>query len=63
LVHAAKSSTQQAWLIGDDHGDLRETCDRVAALAPLVATQLRESEAALDPPVTSFDERVNTGPW
>ena len=52
-----------AWLIGDDHGDLRETCERVATLAPTIAEQLRESAAELDAPITSFDERLERGPW
>jgi hypothetical protein len=52
-----------AWLICDDRGDLRESCDRVAALVPTVVEQLRESAAELDPPITSFDERVEAGPW
>ena len=52
-----------AWLIGDDHGDLRETCERVATLAPTIAEQLRESAAELDAPITSFDECLERGPW
>ena len=53
---------ERAWLISDDHGNLRDACRRVAALAPLVTEQLREA-GQLDPPVTSYDERVQQGPW
>ena len=48
---------ERAWLISDDHGNLRDACRRVAALAPLVTEQLREA-GDLDPPVTSYEERV-----
>ena len=30
---------ERAWLISDDHGNLRDACRRVAALAPLVTEQ------------------------
>ena len=53
---------ERAWLIGDDHGNLRDACRRVAALAPLVTEQLREA-GELDPPVTSYQERLEEGPW
>ena len=53
---------ERAWLISDDHGNLRDACRRVAALAPLVTEQLREA-GDLDPPVTSYEERVEQGPW
>ena len=53
---------ERAWLISDDDGNLRDACRRVAALAPLVTAQLRET-GQLDPPVTSYDERVQQGPW
>jgi len=53
---------EPAWLISDDDGNLRDACRRVAALAPLVTAQLREA-GHLDPPVTSYDERVQQGPW
>ena len=44
---------ERAWLISDDHGNLRDACRRVAALAPLVTEQLREA-GDLDPPVTQL---------
>ena len=53
---------EQAWLVGEDRGDLREICVRVAALAPVVAEQLVGS-VDLDPPLTRFEERVDAGPW
>jgi hypothetical protein len=53
---------ERAWLISDDHGNLRDACARVAALAPTVIEQLRDA-GELDPPVTSYDERVEHGPW
>jgi hypothetical protein len=34
----------------------------VAALAPTVIERLRDA-GELDPPVTSYDERVQHGPW
>jgi len=49
-----------AWLIADDHGDLREACGRVAALAGPVSDDLRD-RLYLDPPVTDFAERVERG--
>lgn len=52
-----------AWLVGDDRGNLREVCDTVASLAPTVARQLGACEADLEPPITSFDERLARGPW
>lgn len=55
--------SEVAWLISHDRGDLREACERVAQLAPTVAQQLRDSPAELDPPITTFEERVERGPW
>jgi GTP pyrophosphokinase len=52
-----------AWLRGRDRGHLREMCDRVASLAPRVAQELADSEAALEVPTTTFDERIEHGPW
>jgi hypothetical protein len=53
---------ERAWLISDDHGNLRDACRRVAALAPTVTEQLRDA-GNLEPPVTSYDERLEHGPW
>lgn len=53
---------ENAWLIAEDHGDLREACARVAGLAVPIVDQLRES-LFFDPPVTSFEERCERGPW
>jgi hypothetical protein len=52
-----------AWLICRDEGDLREACARVAGLAPTVAQQLCDSAVMLDPPIATFAERVDRGPW
>ncbi|MEJ7787348.1 MAG: hypothetical protein WKF96_21300 [Solirubrobacteraceae bacterium] len=52
-----------AWLICTDRGDLREACKSVASRVAHVTEQLRDSDAELDPPITSFDERVEVGPW
>jgi len=53
---------ENAWLSAEDEGDLREACERVAGLAGTVADQLRES-LFFDPPVVSFEERCERGPW
>ena len=53
---------ENAWLNAEDHGDLREACERVAGLAGTVADQLRES-LFFDPPVVSFEDRCDRGPW
>ena len=37
------SRHERAWLISDDHGNLRDACRRVAALAPLVTEQAARS--------------------
>ena len=37
---------ERAWLIGDDHGNLRDACRRVAELSPLVTEQLPRSRRA-----------------
>ena len=57
-----REPAEVAWLIGDDAGDLREICERVASLAPIVARELGEA-VELDPPMVSFDERLLRGPW
>jgi len=55
--------SEVAWLRGRDRGDLREMCDRVASVAPAVARELADSEAALEIPSTTYDERTEHGPW
>jgi hypothetical protein len=52
-----------AWLVGQDRGDLCELCDRIAALAPTVATRLRGCWAELDAPLTTHADRLQHGPW
>ncbi len=51
---------ENAWLIAEDHGDLREACVRVARLAVPIVDQLRES-LFFDPPATSFDSAASAG--
>lgn len=52
-----------AWIAGQDQGDLREICDRVATHARIVAAQLSALSEEFDPPITSFEERLEAGPW
>jgi hypothetical protein len=55
--------SEVAWLRGRDRGNLSEMCDRVSSLAPTVAHELAGSEAAMEIPITTFDERIEHGPW
>lgn len=50
------------WLWARDRGRLREACEWVAALALMAARELAES-AAMEMAPTTFDERVEHGPW
>ena len=50
-----------AWLVGDDHGDLRDVCDRVARLAPVVAQRLAELEVMAHPPTMTFANAAPNG--
>lgn len=58
-----REPSEVAWLIGDDVGDLRRTCEAVAALAPIVAGRMTELEVMVYPPTTSYADRLANGPW
>lgn len=49
-----------AWLVGDDHGDLREVCENVARLAPVVAQRMAELEVMAHSPQMTF---ANADPY
>lgn len=51
-----------AWLIAEDHGDLREACERVARAAAPVAAELREAISDLEPPIAEYEQRLARGP-
>ena len=51
-----------AWLIAEDHGDLREACDRVAGAAAAIAAELAEAISDLEPPIADYAERLARGP-
>ena len=57
-----REPSERAWLISDDHGNLRDACRRLAALAPLVTERLRDV-GDTDPPALSYEERVEQGVW
>ena len=57
-----REPSERAWLISADHGNLRDACRRIAALAPLVTEKLRDA-GDLEPPVLSYEERVEHGLW
>ena len=56
-------ASEWAWLVGDDHDDLREACETIADLAPAVAEQMAALEVMAFPPTTTFADRGATGPW
>lgn len=56
-------ASEVAWLVGDDHGYLREVCENMARLAPAVAKQMAELEVMTYSPTTTFADRVANGAW
>ena len=56
-------ASEVAWLVGDDHGDLREACENIARLVSAVAKQMAELEVMAYPSTTTFADRVANGPW
>lgn len=50
-----------AWLVADDHGDLRDVCDRVARLALIVAQRMAELEVMAHSPKMTFANAAPNG--
>jgi GTP pyrophosphokinase len=58
-----REPSEVAWLISDDAGDLRRTCETIAELAPIVASRMSELEVMMYTPTTTYADRAANGPW
>lgn len=58
-----REPSEVAWLVGEDRGDLRDVCERVARLAPTAAGRMIELEVMMHPPTTTYADMIAHGPW